>query len=66
MVTVAGVDRGLTVEAIKEMEMGHLVDYVTEYNRMHGYKSKGSGEKPEKEKPKRRKATQADWDAFWG
>lgn len=64
MVTIAGVDRGLTVDAIREMELGHLVDYVTEYNRMHDYKD--PGEKPGKEKPKRRKATQADWDAFWG
>jgi hypothetical protein len=46
------------------MELGHLVDYVTEYNRMHGYKEPGT--KPEKEKPKRRMATQADWDAFLG
>ncbi len=64
MVTIAGVDRGLTVDAIKEMELGHLVDYVMEYNRMHDYKDPGS--EPGKEKPKRRKATQADWDNFWG
>lgn len=64
MVTIAGVDRGLSADAIKEMELGHLVDYVTEYNHMHGYKEPGT--KPEKEKPKRRMATQADWDAFLG
>ena len=63
MVTIAGVDRGLTVDAIKEMELGQLVDYVTEYNRMHDYKDPGS---KKEDKPKRRKATQADWDSFWG
>ena len=63
MVTIAGVDRGLTVDAIKEMELGQLVDYVTEYNRMHDYGPSGS---KKEDKPKRRKATQADWDAFWG
>ncbi len=63
MVTIAGVDRGLTVDAIKEMELGQLVDYVTEYNRMHDYETSGS---KKEDKPKRRMATQADWDAFWG
>lgn len=64
MVTIAGVDRGLTTDAVKEMELGQLVDYVTEYNHMHDYEE--SGTKPEKSKPKRRMATQADWDAFLG
>jgi len=45
------------------MELGQLVDYVTEYNRMHDYEPSGS---KKENKPKRRMATQADWDAFWG
>ena len=60
--TIAGVDRGLTVDAIKEMELGHVVDFVIEYNDMH------DPERVKKEQKKQniRKATQADWDAFWG
>lgn len=43
------------------MTVGEIVDYCIEYNDIHG----GKDEK-ETEKPKTRKATQSDWDAFWG
>lgn len=48
------------------MELGQVIDYVYEYNDLHGYSKKQSGGKEEKEEPQIRKATQADWDAFWG
>lgn len=63
MVTIAGADRGLTVDAMMDMEIGQIVDYVEEYNRMH---DNSSGKKKEKEEDTRRVATQADWDAFLG
>lgn len=47
---------------MRDMEIGQIVDYVEEYNLMHGEKS----EKKEKEKIVKRKATQADWDALMG
>lgn len=66
MVTIAGVDRGLNLEAITQMEMGQVVDFAIEWNEAHKINdSPGKGTKQE-EKPKRRKATQADIDAFWG
>lgn len=47
------------------MELGQAVDYVIEYNDLHEAGTR-KGEAPEKEQPSVRKATQADWDAFWG
>lgn len=52
-----------------DMEIGQIIDYVEEYNRMHRLnKRDGSGKnkKKEKEPDTRREATQADWDAFLG
>lgn len=51
------------------MELGQLVDYVIEYNELHDLGSADPGKTGKAEKntpPKKRKATQADWDAFWG
>ena len=42
------------------MELGQLVDYCITYNRQQ------EETKVEEEKPKKRKATQAAWDAFYG
>lgn len=57
---VASIARGLTYDALQEMEIGQIVDFCIEYNKMH--------EPKEDKKPKvnKRKATQADWDAFFG
>lgn len=44
------------------MTVGEIVDFCIEYNNMH---SRETGKKRE-EKERSRKATQADWDAFWG
>lgn len=50
------------MDAISNMEIGQIVDFIIEYNEIHDL-GKGS-EAPKK--PKRRKATQADWDALCG
>ena len=49
----------MTLDAIKRMELGQLVDYCDEWNRMH---DESREETPTVTK---RKATQADWDAFF-
>lgn len=56
---IAGVDRGLTYEAIMRMDAGELVDYCLEYNQIHSRQQN-------EDKPKKRKATQTDWDDFFG
>lgn len=49
------------------MELGQLVDFVLEYNELHKVETKdGAAKEKKKEEPTKRKATQADWDAFWG
>ena len=45
------------------MEIGHVVDFIEEYNRIHEQSEKDA---EKKDKPKVREATQADMDAFWG
>ena len=47
------------------MEIGQVIDYVYEYNDLHDFKEKPAKGK-EKPAPTKRKATQADWDNFWG
>lgn len=64
-IIIAGIDRGLTVDDMKEMELGQLVDFCIEYNKRHDYdQDPQTGE--EKEKVTVRKATQADMDTMWG
>lgn len=53
----------MTVADMRRMEIGQVVDYCKEWNAMHKVDEKKNGEK---KKPMRRKATQADWDAFLG
>lgn len=49
------------------MELGQVVDYCTEWNRIHEPDdSDQDGKSKKKEKVTKRKATQADWDAFFG
>lgn len=57
---IACIDRGLAPEDVKRMDLGHIIDYCIEYNELHDVEPK------EKERPKKRKATQADWDALFG
>ena len=51
--------RGLNLEGILQMELGQVVDYVIEYNNIVCEQEK------ESERPRRRKATQADIDSFF-
>lgn len=46
------------------MELGQIVDYCIEYNKANE-KEYNDAQKQESE-PRVRKATQADWDAFFG
>lgn len=48
------------------LELGQAVDYVIEYNEINTPDDKPGKTKKSKEEPIKRKATQADWDAFWG
>ena len=49
------------------MELGQLVDYCIEWNRVNEPEEDPSGKKKKtKTRKKKRKATQADWDAFLG
>lgn len=48
---------------LSRMELGQAIDYVIEYNELHKL---NTGQKTKDERPAVRKATQADWDAFWG
>jgi hypothetical protein len=49
------------------MTLGQVVDYVIEYNEMHDLNAPQKNGGSKKKKPQQvRKATQADWDAFWG
>lgn len=45
------------------MEIGAFVDYIIEWNEWNNPEDK---DKKEKEKVNKRRATQADWDAFFG
>ena len=45
------------------MTVGEIVDFCITYNEIHGL---NEDEEETENKPKIRKATQSDWDAFWG
>lgn len=62
MILVAATARGLSMSDIRQMQLGEVVDYCIEWYKMHEPPETGAGKK----KPKKRKATQADWDAFLG
>ena len=46
------------------MELGHLIDYVIEYNQIHQMEDSETDKK--EDKGTTRMATQADWDALCG
>lgn len=58
---VAGTSRGLTLEGMQGMAIGQIIDYIITWNNMHNVEGK---EETKKESVK--KATQGDWDAFFG
>lgn len=61
---MAGTGRGLSIEDIKSMEIGAFVDYIIEWNEWNDPDEKK--EKKKEQRATKRKATQADWDAFFG
>lgn len=54
-------ERGLAMSDIRRMTVGQLVDFCIDYNKRN---KESNDKKPEK--PKRRRATQAEIDAFFG
>lgn len=59
-VILAAVERGLTMSDIRKMRLGEVVDFCYAYNERQKDAEKKS------EKPKKRKATQNDINAFFG
>ncbi len=57
---IAGSRRGLDWSAMRKMQLGAIVDYCVEYDNQQN-----AAEKEEKT-PTKRKATQADINAFFG
>ena len=55
---IAGSRRGLEWSAMQKMQLGAIVDYCVEYDNQQA--------KEDKKEPMRRKATQADIDAYFG
>jgi hypothetical protein len=47
------------------MELGQLVDYCNEWDKIHNV-GQTTADGGQTQTPTRRKATQADWDAFFG
>ena len=64
MILTGAIKRGLDFEGVKQMELGQIVDYCIEFNKANEKEYKDV--KQQESKPKARKATQADWDAFFG
>ena len=48
-----------------DFEIGQIVDFCIEWNKAHKIDEEQTKD-GKKSKPKRREATQADMDAFWG
>lgn len=57
---IAGIRRGLDMNAIQTMQLGQLVDYCIEYDKQ------GQSAEKKANKPTMRNATQAEIDAFLG
>lgn len=56
MIILAGIERGLTYDAIEQMTIGQVVDFCIEYNNRN----------KEEKKTDRRKATREDFRLFFG
>lgn len=56
MIILAGIERGLSYEAMRHMTIGQVVDFCIEYNNRN----------KEKKKPDKRKATKSDFHNFFG
>ena len=55
MIILAGIERGLSYEAMRHMTIGQVVDFCIEYNNRNN-----------KKKPDKRKATKSDFHNFFG
>lgn len=58
MIILAGIERGLSYEAMSHMTIGQAVDFCIEYNNRNKHE--------EKKKTDRRKATREDYRLFFG
>lgn len=56
MIILAGIERGLSYEAMRHMTIGQVVDFCVEYNNRN----------KEQKKPDKRKATKSDFHNFFG
>lgn len=56
MIILAGIERGLSYDAMRRMTIGQVVDFCIEYNNRN----------KEKKKPDKRKATKSDFHNFFG
>ena len=56
MIILAGIERGLTYDAVEQMTIGQVVDFCIEYNNRN----------KEEKKTDRRKATREDYRLFFG
>lgn len=59
IIVISAIERGLDYSAVSKMSIGQIVDFCIEYNNRQQ-------KNEEKNKPKARKATQQDIDAFFG
>ncbi|MBR6051886.1 MAG: hypothetical protein IKP68_11900 [Clostridia bacterium] len=57
-ITLASIERGLTMDDVRRMTLGAVVDFVIDYNKRQ--------ERAERAAKRPRPATQADIDAFLG
>jgi len=60
----AALERGLTMQDVKRMQIGQIVDFCIEYNERQ--KKAERQQKREEKRGRRRKATQNDINAFFG
>ena len=60
-ILIACIDRGLTLEDARRMELGQIVDFCQTWNELHSADS-GSA----KSGASSRRASQTDWDKFLG
>ena len=65
-ITLAGIERGLTLQDIKKMRLGQVVDFCISYNERNKVEEDAGDEKNKKKPIKRRIATQDDIDARLG
>ena len=60
-------ERGLTMSDVRRMTIGAVVDFSIAYNdRQEQARKAEERREKQKDKPKKRKATQADINAFFG